>query len=274
VHPAVRWPEARSPSFDGTKVLEQDIELGGVLTESGTSLSEDDLKARALRSAKGAGVVVEEVNYVPFFGGTAEFVLRPIDEPAFMSEFEARMSLFFSFVRDLPPAGRRPVLGDHRRQQRREPPDPGRCPTQRRRMREKCRKGTLVRNRRELVVGSARPPCAGRGCVGAGSKGAGWPLERRWRPPDHRVRGARPLDSLHGFVDLQNPSSFGKQPRSRARRSVASWRRAEPGSCGAGAWRRTPGGWKKKEHVRPLRRLSALRATHPEFHPAVAGPGR
>jgi hypothetical protein len=55
-------------------------------------------------------VVVEELNYyVPFFGGTAEFVLRPTDESKFMSEFDERMFLFL-FLHGLPSPGRRPVL--------------------------------------------------------------------------------------------------------------------------------------------------------------------
>ena len=70
----------------------------GTLADPATFLSEDDLNAYALRHADAAGVVVEEVNYVPFFRGTAEFVVRPTDESEFVSEFQSRTDLF---VRDL-----------------------------------------------------------------------------------------------------------------------------------------------------------------------------
>ena len=94
----------------GARLSEPDKNGVGVLAEPGTFLSEDELRAQALRSADSAGVVVEEVNYVPFFGGTAEFVLRPTDESKFMSEFDERMSRFFRFFGDLPSLGERPIL--------------------------------------------------------------------------------------------------------------------------------------------------------------------
>ena len=94
----------------GTKVHKANEELVGTLTDSPTFLSEDELRAQALRSADAAGVILDELNYVPFFGGTAEFVLRPTDESTFMSEYDERMSRFFGFVVDLPSPGRRPVL--------------------------------------------------------------------------------------------------------------------------------------------------------------------
>jgi hypothetical protein len=75
-------------------------------------------------------VVVEELNYVPSFGGTAEFVLRPTDESKFMSEFDERMFLFFHC---LPSPGRRPVLVTIVDSSGREPHDPGVCTSQRRR---------------------------------------------------------------------------------------------------------------------------------------------
>jgi hypothetical protein len=94
----------------GTNVHQADAELVGTLTDAPTFLSEDELRAQALHSADAAGVILEELNYVPFFGGTAEFVLRPIDESEFMKEYDERMSRFFGFVLDLPSPGRRPVL--------------------------------------------------------------------------------------------------------------------------------------------------------------------
>lgn len=94
----------------GTRLSEPEKDEVGTLAEPGTFLTEDELRAEALRSADAAGVVVEEVNYVPFFGGTAEFVLRPTDESQFMSEFDERMSRFFRFFGDLPSPGERPVL--------------------------------------------------------------------------------------------------------------------------------------------------------------------
>jgi hypothetical protein len=71
----------------------------GTLTDPATFLTEEDLNAHALQFAETAGVVVEEVNYVPFFGGTAEFVLHPRDELEFMSELDLSM---YEFFRDLP----------------------------------------------------------------------------------------------------------------------------------------------------------------------------
>jgi hypothetical protein len=90
-----------------TTILQKDNTEVGTLTDPATFFSEEDLRAHALRYADAAGVVVEEVNYVPFFSGTAEFVLRPRDESEFMSEFAERMYLFF---RGLLSPGRTPVL--------------------------------------------------------------------------------------------------------------------------------------------------------------------
>jgi hypothetical protein len=75
----------------------------GTLVDPKTFLSEDDLNDHARSRADDAGVVVEEVNYVPFLGGTAEFVLRPTDESEFWSEFDERMSRLF---RGFPEEGR------------------------------------------------------------------------------------------------------------------------------------------------------------------------
>ena len=55
-----------------------------MLPDPMTFLSEEDLRAYAESHAEQVGLVVEEVNYVPFLGGTAEFVLRPKDEIKFM----------------------------------------------------------------------------------------------------------------------------------------------------------------------------------------------
>ena len=88
--------------LDGTTLLDDREYSGkepvGTLADPATFLSEEDLNAYALRHADAAGVVVE-VNYVPFFGGTAEFVLRPTDEFKFMSKLDEWMYEFFS---DLP----------------------------------------------------------------------------------------------------------------------------------------------------------------------------
>jgi hypothetical protein len=67
----------------------------GTLTDPATFLSEEDLNNFALRWADEAEAIVEEVNYVPFFGGAAEFVLRPKDELEFMRELDLRMYEFF-----------------------------------------------------------------------------------------------------------------------------------------------------------------------------------
>ena len=52
-------------------------------------------------------MVVEEVNYVPFLGGTAEFVLRPKDEIEFMRNLDENM---YSLFRDFPAPDERPML--------------------------------------------------------------------------------------------------------------------------------------------------------------------
>jgi hypothetical protein len=93
--------------LDGTTLLD-DVGGGGeepvgTLADPATFLSEEELNAFALRHADAAGVVVEEVNYVPFLGGTAEFVLRPTDEFEFMSGLDLWM---YEFFRDLPPEPR------------------------------------------------------------------------------------------------------------------------------------------------------------------------
>jgi hypothetical protein len=85
--------------LDGTTLLDPDEasqeEPVGTLTDPATFLSEEDLNAHALRWADEAEAIVEEVNYVPFFGGAAEFVLRPKDELEFMRELDLRMYEFF-----------------------------------------------------------------------------------------------------------------------------------------------------------------------------------
>jgi hypothetical protein len=89
--------------LDGTTLLDAGEysaeEPMGTLADPATFLSQEDLNALALRHAEAIGVVVEEVNYVPFLGGAAEFVLRPKDELEFMSELDLRM---YEFFRDLP----------------------------------------------------------------------------------------------------------------------------------------------------------------------------
>jgi hypothetical protein len=83
--------------LDGTTLLDAGDggeEPVGRLTEPPTFLSESDLNDLALRWADEADVAVE-LNYVPFFGGTAEFVLRPKDELAFMRELDLRLYELF-----------------------------------------------------------------------------------------------------------------------------------------------------------------------------------
>jgi hypothetical protein len=94
--------------MNGTMLLEDDgKEPVGTLPDTATFLSEDDLRAYADSHADDAGVVVEEVNYVPFLGGTAEFVLRPTDEIKFMRNLDENM---YSFFRDFPSKDPRPML--------------------------------------------------------------------------------------------------------------------------------------------------------------------
>jgi hypothetical protein len=85
--------------LNGTTLLDDGDgrEPVGTLPDPATFLSEEDLRAYAESHAEDAGVVVEEVNYVPFLGGTAEFVLRPKDEIKFMRNLDENM---YSFFRD------------------------------------------------------------------------------------------------------------------------------------------------------------------------------
>ena len=93
--------------FDGTKLVNQEKDDVGAVTAEVDFFSEQDLVDYAEQHAEAAGVVVEEVNYVPFFGGAAEFVLRPTDEEAFLAEADLRIS---DFLGDLQANGRRPSL--------------------------------------------------------------------------------------------------------------------------------------------------------------------
>jgi hypothetical protein len=95
--------------LNGTTVLDDGDgeEPVGTLPDPATFLSEEDLRAYADRHAEEAGVVVEEVNYVPFLGGTAEFVLRPTHEIEFMRNLDENM---YSFFRDFPSQDPRPML--------------------------------------------------------------------------------------------------------------------------------------------------------------------
>lgn len=79
----------------------------GTLPDPARFLSEEDLRSYAESHAEQIGVVVEEVNYVPFLGGTAEFVLRPKDEIKFMRNLDENM---YSFFRDFPAQDSRPML--------------------------------------------------------------------------------------------------------------------------------------------------------------------
>jgi hypothetical protein len=79
----------------------------GPLPDPATFLGEEDLRSYADRHAEEAGVVVEEANYVPFLGGTAEFVLRPKNEIEFMRNRDETMASFF---RDFPAQDARPML--------------------------------------------------------------------------------------------------------------------------------------------------------------------
>ena len=68
----------------------------GTLRDPATFLSDEELETRVRRWADTAGVVVEELNYVPFLGGTAELVLRPKDELEFMKGVDLTMYRLFS----------------------------------------------------------------------------------------------------------------------------------------------------------------------------------
>ena len=97
--------------LDGTKLLDSGDVVGpepvGTLRDPETFLSEEDLNARTLRWAEAADVVVEDLNYVPFLGGTAELVLRPRHELKFMRGLD--MTLYELF-RALPQEEERPFL--------------------------------------------------------------------------------------------------------------------------------------------------------------------
>jgi hypothetical protein len=95
--------------LNGTALLDDGNgkEPVGRLPDPTMFLSEEDLRAYADSHAETAGVVVEEVNYVPFLGGTAEFVLRPIDEIEFMRNLDENM---YAFFRDFPAQDARPML--------------------------------------------------------------------------------------------------------------------------------------------------------------------
>jgi hypothetical protein len=82
-------------------------EAVGTLRDPTTFLSEEELETRVRRWAGTAGVVVEEVNYVPFLGGTAELVLRPKDELEFMKELDSRM---YGLLSGFPQEEERPFL--------------------------------------------------------------------------------------------------------------------------------------------------------------------
>jgi hypothetical protein len=95
--------------MNGTTLLDDGDgkEPVGTLPHPRTFLREEDLRAYADNHAEGAGVIVEEVNYVPFLGGTAEFVLRPKDEIEFMRRLDENM---YAFLRDFPAQDARPML--------------------------------------------------------------------------------------------------------------------------------------------------------------------
>ena len=85
----------------GTTLLDEEDggeEPVGTLTDPPTFLSEADLNELALRWANAADVAVE-LNYVPFLGGAAEFVVRPKDEIEFMKRSDEALFLLF---RDMP----------------------------------------------------------------------------------------------------------------------------------------------------------------------------
>jgi hypothetical protein len=95
--------------LNGTTLLDDGDgkEPVGSLPDPATFLSEEDLRSYADSHAEQVGVVVEGVNYVPFLGGTAEFVLRPKDELKFMRNIDENM---YSFFRDFPSKDPRPML--------------------------------------------------------------------------------------------------------------------------------------------------------------------
>ena len=93
--------------FDGTTLIDQERDDVGTLAAEVDFFSEQDLIDYAEQHAGAAGVVVEEVNYVPVLGGTAEFVLRPTDEAEFLAEADLRIS---NFLGDLHANGARPGL--------------------------------------------------------------------------------------------------------------------------------------------------------------------
>jgi hypothetical protein len=88
--------------LDGTTPLDDEEysqeEPVGTLTDPATFLGKEEMKDIAVRWADEAEAIVE-VNYVPFFGGAAEFVVRPNDELEFMGELDSRM---YELFRDLP----------------------------------------------------------------------------------------------------------------------------------------------------------------------------
>jgi len=83
--------------LSGTTLLDDGDgkESVGTLPDPATFLSEEALDAYAESHAEEVGLVVQEVNYVPFLGGTAEFVLRPNDEIKFMRNLDENMYSFF-----------------------------------------------------------------------------------------------------------------------------------------------------------------------------------
>jgi hypothetical protein len=87
--------------LDGTTLFDEceGEEPVGTLTDPATFLSEEGMNDLARRWADEAEAIAEEVNYVPFFGGAAELVVRPNDELDFMGELDLRM---YEFFRDLP----------------------------------------------------------------------------------------------------------------------------------------------------------------------------
>ena len=101
----------RSKFLDGKTMVEPEDSFGGepvgTLRNPATYLSEEDLRAHALRWADTAGVVVEEVNYVSFLGGAAELVLRPRDELKFMRKLDVTL---YELFRSLPQEEERPFL--------------------------------------------------------------------------------------------------------------------------------------------------------------------
>ena len=93
--------------FNGTTLINQEKDDVGTLADEVAFYSEQDFIDYAEQHADAAGVVVEEVNYVPLLGGTAEFVLRPTDESEFLAEADLRL---IDFLDDLHSKGGRPSL--------------------------------------------------------------------------------------------------------------------------------------------------------------------